>query len=247
MAARIAILALLLLSPLQASAEEIPAYLKAAVASQARPDEDRARDAHRKPAEVLAFLGIAPHMRVADLVAGAGYYSEIVSGVVGPEGRVWAQNHAWVLERFGDERLSKRLAKPELANVIRWDRELEELGLPEGQLDAVLIVLFYHDTYWQEIDRAAMNAQVWKALKPGGVYGVIDHHAETGSGERDVKTIHRVDAALVKSEIEAAGFVLEAESDVLRHPEDDRTKSVFDEAIRGQTDRFVYRFRKPAK
>ena len=185
-------------------------------------------------------------MKVADVVAASGYYTEILASAVGPTGTVWAHNHRWVLERFGEEGISKRLAKPGLANAVRWDRELEELGLPVAELDAVLIVLFYHDTVWQGVDREAMNAEVWKALKPGGVYGVIDHHAEAGSGDRDVKTIHRIDAELVKREILAAGFVLDAESDVLRHAEEDRTKSVFDESIRGLTDRFVYRFRKPA-
>jgi predicted methyltransferase len=234
----------LLVTPSLGTAEP-PQYLGDAVANPARPEADRIRDPHRRPAEVLAFFGIAPGMKVADLVAGSGYYTEILAGAVGPEGTVWAHNHRWVLERFGDEGISKRLAKPGLANAVRWDRELEALGLPEGELDAALIVLFYHDTFWQGVDRQAMNAEVWRALKPGGVYGVIDHHAEAGSGDRDVKTIHRVDAELVKREILAAGFVLESESDVLQHPEDERTKSVFDESIRGRTDRFVYRFRKP--
>jgi predicted methyltransferase len=236
---------LLLLMP-SVSTSEPAQHLIDAVATADRPAADRLRDTHRKPAEVLAFFGIAPGMKVADLVAGSGYYTEILAAAVGPEGTVWAQNHRWVLERFGDEGISKRLAKPGLANAVRWDRELEELGLPEGELDAVVMVLFYHDTYWQGVDRAAMNAEVWRALEPGGVYGVIDHQAEAGSGDRDVKTIHRVDAELVKREILAAGFVLEAESDVLSHPEDDRTRNVFDESIRGRTDRFVYRFRKPA-
>ena len=244
-ALRTILLCLLLAWPSAGTAESLQ-YLVDAVANPARPEADRLRDPHRRPAEVLAFFGIAPGMKVADLVAGSGYYTEILASAVGSSGTVWAQNHRWILERFGDEVLSKRLAKPGLANTVRWDRELEALGLPERELDAVLLILFYHDTFWQDIDREAMNAEVRKALKPGGLYGVIDHHAEAGSGDRDVKTIHRVDAEQVKREILAAGFVLEAESGILRHPEDDRTKNVFDGSIRGLTDRFVYRFRKPA-
>jgi predicted methyltransferase len=141
--------------------------------------------------------------------------------------------------------LEKRLGQPALKHCERLNSELDELNLPEGELDAVVIVLFYHDTYWQKTDRKKMNAQILKSLKPGGVYGVIDHHAEAGSKDRDVNTTHRVDASIVKEEILAAGFTLEAESDVLSHPEDDRTKNVFDPTIRGNTDRFVYKFRKP--
>lgn len=211
-----------------------------------RPAEDVARDADRKPSEVLDFFGIDEGMRVVELMAGRGYYVHMLAQRVGPSGHVYAHNSPFVLKRFAEKPLSDRLADPALANVERLDTELDDPRLPEG-LDAVMIVIFYHDTYWQEVDRAKMNAAVFAALKPGGVYGVIDHHAEAGSGDRDVKRLHRVDAELVKREIVAAGFELEAESDLLRHPEDDRTINVFDEAIRGKTDRFVYRFRKPTK
>jgi predicted methyltransferase len=107
------------------------------------------------------------------------------------------------------------------------------------------MVLFYHDTYWQGVDRQAMLAGIMQALKPGGIFALIDHSAEPGSKDRDVKTLHRVDEALVREEVLAAGFELVAESDLLRHPEDDRTINVFDAALRGKTDRFVYKFRKP--
>jgi predicted methyltransferase len=218
--------------------------IRASVAAAGRPEDDRARDEARRPDAILRFFEIAPGQRVAELMTGRGYYAELLSRVVGEEGVVIAQNNAFVVERFADAALKERFANPELANVQRVDAELEAPGLP-GDLDAVLMILFYHDTYWQETDRPAMNRAVFEALKFGGVYGVVDHHAEAGSGDRDVKSLHRVDAELVKSEILAAGFVLDAESDVLRHPEDDRSANVFDEGIRGKTDRFVYRFRKP--
>lgn len=241
------VLALQLLLAAGTASAEPAANLTAAVANPARPEEDRARDANRKPAEVLAFVGIEPGMTVLDLVAGSGYYSEILAYAVGNEGKVYVQNHKWVLERFGDEALAARLAKPSLTSAVRWDRELTALDLPTASLDAAVMVLFYHDTYWQGIDRAAMNAEVFKALKPGGVFVVVDHRAEAGSGDRDVKRIHRIDEKWVAREVVAAGFVLDAESEVLAHPEDDRSQNVFDPSIRGKTDRFVYRFKKPAR
>lgn len=225
--------------------------LQAAVASEQRPADDRARDEARKPYEVLRFFDIRPGMHVADLGAGGGYLSEIVARAVGPQGRVYVQNCPFVIERFAAKPLGDRLARLDMAHVKRLDTEFDELGLPAGELDAVLMVLFYHDTFWMPKaaggtpDRAKMNRAIFDALKPGGVFGVIDHHAEAGSGERDVQTIHRIDAELVKQEILAAGFELDAESDLLRHSDDDHTRNVFDPALRGNTDQFIYRFRKP--
>jgi predicted methyltransferase len=221
-----------------------PDPIAAAVANTERPEEDRVRDPDRRPGDVLAFFGIAPGMKVVDLAAGAGYYTELLARVVGPTGSVLAQNNAFVLG-FAEKPLTERLARPGLENIERLDSEFDDLQLP-GELDAVLMVLFYHDTYWMKTDRAKMNAEVLAALKPGGIFGIVDHHAAAGSGERDVKSLHRVDAAIVKQELLAAGFELAGESQVLRHAEDDRTKNVFDDALRGKTDRFVYKFRKPA-
>lgn len=218
---------------------------RAAVAHPGRPAEDRARDADRRPAEVLDFFGVRPGDRVAELMSGRGYYAEILARGVGPTGRVYVQNTPFVLERFAEGPLTERLARIGGANVVRLDRPLEDPGLPPGELDAVLMVLFYHDTHWQGVDRARMNRAVLDSLVRGGVYGIVDHHAEAGSGDRDVQTLHRIDRALVVAEVLDAGFVLDAESDLLRHPEDDRTRNVFDESIRGRTDRFVLRFRKP--
>lgn len=231
-------------------AAPIPESIAAAVAHTDRPAADRARDADRRPAEVLAYFGIEPGMKVADLIAGSGYYSDILCRAVGSGGKVYVQNNAYVLERFGktmNPALEARLGQDDLKHCVRHDRELDALDLPEGELDAVLIVLFYHDTYWQKTDREAMNAQILRALKPGGIYGIVDHHAEAGSKDRDVNTTHRVDAEIVKEEILAAGFAFEGESALLRHPEDDRTKNVFAPGVRGKTDRFVYKFKKPVE
>lgn len=221
--------------------------IAAAVGHPERPEEDRARDADRKPADVLAFLGISPGMKAADMAAGGGYYTELLARVVGPTGSVLAQNNAYVLDKFAEKPLTERLARPGLEHVTRLDTEFDDPQLPVGELDAVVMVLFYHDTYWMKTDRARMNAAIFAALKPGGTFGVIDHHATAGAGDRDVKTLHRIEASMVKDEVLAAGFVLEAESQVLRHTDDDRTKNVFDDSLRGKTDRFVLKFRKPAE
>jgi predicted methyltransferase len=210
-----------------------------------RPEADRSRDTARLPAQVLGFFAVKPEMTVADLMAGGGYYTEVLNHLVGDKGKVYAQNNSIALKRFADKAMTERLKDGRLSRVIRKDRELEDPGLPEGQLDVVMMVLFYHDSYWMKVDRQKMNAAIFKALKPGGVYAVIDHHAQAGSGQRDVQTLHRVDAELVKTEILEAGFVLEAESDLLRNPNDERTINVFKPEIRGKTDRFIYRFAKP--
>lgn len=217
--------------------------IEASVNHPDRPAADKARDADRKPADVLAFYGIKPGMAVVDLMTGGGYFAELLARLVGPEGKVYAQNNKYSA-RYGKP-LEARIAEAKLPHTEYVVSELEELNLPEGKLDAAFMVLFYHDTYWMGVDRPKMNAQVFKTLKPGGIYAVVDHHAEAGSADRDVKTLHRVEAELVKKEIIAAGFEFVAESDALRHPEDDRKTNVFLPNIRGKTDQFIYKFRKP--
>lgn len=223
------------------------AALRAAIETDARPAEDRARDADRKPFEVLSFFGIQPGMHVADMAGGDGYYTEILARYVGPEGRVYLQNSPILVEKFVKQPLEARMARltAEVENVKRLDTEFDDPQLPAGELDAVMMFLFYHDTYWIGTDRARMNKAIFDALKPGGVYAIIDHHAPAGTGDRHVKDIHRIEAEVIKQDILASGFVLDGESEILRHPEDDRTRNVFDDGLRGKTDQFVLRFRKP--
>lgn len=226
-----------------------------------RPEEDRARDADRKPGQVLDFFGIGEGMHVLDLQASRGYYTEILSAAVGPEGAVIAQNNDFVVNRFADGPLDERIERIAAAgrsNITRLDAELDEMELPEG-LDAVVFVRFYHDLFWLPTpdgdltDRAEFLRRVHDALDPGGIFGVIDHHAEAGSGDRDAldprEGLHRIDAELVMAEILAAGFVLDAESDLLKNPDDTRDWNIFadDAARRDKTDRFVWRFVKPEK
>jgi predicted methyltransferase/uncharacterized protein (DUF1684 family) len=239
-------------------AGRILARARSAVNDSLRPDQDRERDPLRRPAELLGFFGIDEGMRVADLQATHGYYTEILSTVVGPGGRVYAQNNDFVVARFG-ERLGHRLQKLREAgrdNVERMDAEMDEMELPRD-LDVVLLVRFYHDLFWQPrpdgtlTDRAEFLRRVYGSLKPGGVFGVVDHHAQAGSGARAAldseNGLHRIDVELVKQEVLAVGFLLQDESTLLRHPEDTRDWNIFIEnrTRRDTTDRFVLRFVKP--
>lgn len=228
-----------------------PGVYAAAVANASRPAADRERDAGRKPAAVLEFFGIAPGMTVLDMFSGGGYYTEIVAGVVAANGRVVAHSNSAYLNFVGDE-FAARYADNRLANVSVLMAENNELTLAENEFDAILMILSFHDTYWispennwPEIDRPALLAELFAALQPGGVLGVVDHQAIPGSPGATGGTVHRIDQAIVVRDLEQAGFVLEAASDVLRNPDDDHSKGVFDEGIRGKTDRFVLRFRKP--
>lgn len=224
------------------------AAIAAAVAFEGRPDQDRGRDAGRKPAEILAFSGITPGDSVADLVAGSGYYTMMISKLVGPDGYVYAVNTPWIVENLKvthEAALALDANNSDFPNVDYLQQDLDALNLP-NTVDAVFMALFYHDTVWQDTDRAAMNRAVFEALKPGGHFIVIDHHAPAGTGGNHAQDLHRVDRDLVVREIRDAGFELLAEGGMLANPDDDRTKIVFDPSIRGATDRFVLKFRKPA-
>lgn len=219
--------------------------LSSIIASSARPQEDRDRDASRHPAEVIEFFGIGPGDRVADLLTGGGYWTRILVPLVGPSGRVYAGNNPFFARYFG-EAFDKLMAEPAFANVVRIDGPVDKLELPaDGSLDAVIMVMAYHDLFLTEEDRGALNRTVFAALKPGGVYGIIDHEAGAGAGSSKVEERHRIEKQVVVDEIEAAGFKLADEADFLRNPADDHSKGIFDPAIAGKTDRFVLRFEKP--
>lgn len=209
---------------------------KAILANPDRPQNERALDASRKPEEVLKSYGVKPGDRVADIMAGRGYYTAILSQVVGDKGVVYSAVPALRRE------LSERFKNPLYANVKLIEGDLGSVALPaDGSLDFVFIHLNYHDLK-PEV-RAAMNKRVFAALRPGGVYGVVDHSAKEGSGNEVGHTLHRIDKALVVREVTGAGFILAREGEMLRNPEDPRTESVFQD--RGKSDRFVLRFEKP--
>ena len=241
-----AALALALASP--AAAQTKPAEaVAAALADPARPEADKARDAARKPAEIIAFTGIKPGDKVADFIMGGGYFTRVLAKTVGPKGRVYAYQPVEFIKfmpKYGEDLKAVAAA---YENVTPLDMSLGALDLPDG-LDAIFTAQNYHDLHLKMAPAgtaAKVNAELFAALKPGGTLVVIDHHAAEGSGTRDADSLHRIDAAAARKEIEAAGFVFEAESPLLRNPADPRTASVFDASIRGKTDQFVYKFRKP--
>lgn len=226
--------------------------VKAAVANEARSDKDRGRDADRKPADVLCFLGAGPDTHVIDMFAGGGYYTEILAHLASPDGLVTAHN-ANAAKEYAAEAIAARYGDDRLPNITLIYQESNELDLGTDKYDLVLMILTYHDIYWipQGATEPSMNgpkilASVLGAMKPGGVLGIVDHVAPAGAPSSTGNTTHRIDPALMRSEIEAAGFVFDGESDVLRNPEDDLEKPMWTEGLRGKTDRVVYRFKKPA-
>ncbi len=223
-----------------------PAYLAAAVADKARPAADTARDAERKPAEVLAFAGVKPGQKVGELIPGGGYYTRLLSDVVGPKGKVyalWPEGFAKARPQLVDA--SKAIA-PNVSAVVYTP---VSLGAPE-KLDMVWTSENYHDFHnappgAPPADIKAFNKEVFDALRPGGVFLVEDHAGAAGTGVTETGTLHRIDPAAVKSEVEAAGFKLAAQSDVLKNPADPHSAKVFDPSIRGHTDKLLFKFVKP--
>ncbi|MDH3350860.1 MAG: methyltransferase domain-containing protein [Gammaproteobacteria bacterium] len=223
----------------------------AAMANPSRPDADRARDAGRRPAEVLQFFDIRPGAAVLDMFSGGGYYTEMLSRVVGDGGHVTSHTNK-VMQSFSGDEYNARLADNRLANVEVLTAENNELELAADQYDAVIMTLNYHDLYWvsgeygwEKIDVEKILAELYKALRPGGTFGIVDHYAETGSPRETGGSLHRIDPGIVIADMEAAGFVLAGKNDLLRNMDDDHSKSVFDPEIRGKTDRFMLRFKKP--
>ncbi len=222
--------------------------IEAAVADPTRLEEQRTRDEGRKPRAIIAFSKIKKGDKVADLASGSGYYTALLSRLVGEEGHVYAVDPARIFDAFPNAKdtFPNYLESDPRKNVSYTVQKIDALDFPE-KLDAVVMGLYYHDTVWTGADRVAMNKAIYNALKPGGVYLVVDHLAADGASEVVTEELHRMIPGLVKPEVGAAGFVLAAESDALRNADDPRTISVFDPSIRGVTDRFVYRFQKPAR
>ncbi len=225
-----------------------PGYVTAALANANRGD-DSGLDANRKPLEVVSFTGVRPGAKVADLIPGHGYWSVIFSDIVGPKGHVYA---VWPKEYEAEDKedaaATEALAK-KLSNVSVLHETAAEFSAPE-KLDLVFTAQNYHDypdKFMGSIDPMVLNHAVYRALKPGGVFIVIDHAAEAGSGMRDTDTLHRIDAAIVKKQVTAAGFEFVGESAALHNPADDHKLVVFNKKIRGHTDQFVFKFRKPLK
>jgi predicted methyltransferase len=232
-----------------ATPSDAEANARAVVEAGDRSAEDRALDEGRHPAETLAFFGILPGMRVGEISAGFGYTTELLARAVGSNGKVYAENNRFILEKFAAKGWAERLAKPINKNVMRVDRELDDPMPPEAKdLDAVIDVLFYHDTFWMKTDRARMNANIFAALKHGGVYGIIDHSGKAGTGSSEVQTLHRIEEKIVRDEVVKSGFVLAGEAAFLRNPKDTMDWNASPRVAgekRGTSDRFVLKFVKP--
>ncbi len=233
-----------LMVSLASAAPSIPAYITAAVADSARPAEDKQRDTERKPAGTLAFAGVKPGDTVIELAPGKGYYTRLLSAVVGPKGKVYALG-AQPKPDAPPPPVQAIAADPHYSNVTVSLQRIGELKLPEG-VDLVWTSQNYHDVHnIHDVDVAKVNSAFFAALKSGGTYFVLDHAAEAGSGARDTSTLHRIDEETVKQEVTAAGFKLAGESDLLRNKSDPHTAKVFDPEIRGHTDQFMLKFKKP--
>lgn len=224
-----------------------PAHIAAALADKGRPAEEAARDAARKPGELLEWSAVKPGQKVADLVMGGGYFTRILSAAVGPAGHVYAYQPEEFIKFQASYGENQKKVAGAYANVTPITSTFANLDLPDG-LDLVLTVQNYHDfhlTPFPKDTAQTVNAEVFKSLKPGGLYVIVDHVALPGSGLEAAMKVHRIDPAIVKAEVEAAGFKFEGENALLKDAADPHTANVFDPAIRGKTDQFVYKFRKP--
>ena len=228
----------------------VPAAVSAAVADPRRPAEQVRLDSTRKPALVIAFAGLKSGDRIADFMPGNAYFTRLFSDVVGPSGHVYAFIPAEQIAHCPAREIAGTRAiehHPGYANVTVMTGSTANFRAPE-LLDVLWTAQNYHDlhdAFMGPADVAALNKRFFDALKPGGVFIVIDHAAAPGSGLRDTETLHRIDPIRMQTEIEAAGFVLEVQSDVLRNLADDHTLAVFDPSILGRTDQVELRFRKP--
>jgi predicted methyltransferase len=226
-----------------------PEAIQAIVAAPDRSEMDRKTDVQRRPAELLAFMGVGPGMVVADLGAGGGYTTELLARAVGPSGKVFGQNDPDLLKKFAEKPWSARLALPANRVVVRSDRTLDDPLPPEAKnLDLIVNYIFYHDSVWLGTDRDKMNRAVFAALKPGGSYVIVDASAKEGHGTSDAQTLHRIEQSAVENEVKKAGFTLSATADFLRNPNDTRDWSSSPRAAGerlGTEDRFILKFTKP--
>jgi predicted methyltransferase len=221
----------------------------AAVQHPGRPAVDLNRDALDHPAELLRLAAIKPGMRVADVLAGSGYYTELLSYLVGPKGVVLMLNN----KAYDDWSTgwNKRIANGRLPNVVHRTIDLEHLDVPAGSLDALLVIKVYHDLYWVDpdgtwpkMDPAAVLEELRRVLKPNGVLLVVDHSAKPGTGSSAAQALHRIDESYARRDFESHGFRQIGSSDLLRRPDDPRDKITYKGEMVGKTDRFVLLFRK---
>jgi predicted methyltransferase len=216
----------------------------AIVAAPDRSEADRQTDQRRHPEKMLAFAGVKTGMKVLDMEANAGYSTELLARSVGSTGDVYAQDSQVIIERFVKDKFDNRAKSPAMKNVVHVIRDFDDPIPPEAaNLDMITFFFAYHDVTYMPVDRARMNARMFAALKPGGTLIIADHSAKPGEGTTVANTLHRIEEATLKQEIEKAGFKLVAEGDFLRHPEDPRDAKVFRSAV--PVDEFVLKYQKP--
>lgn len=232
-----------------------PADVEAALANTDRNEEDRGQDETRQPARLLSFLGLEQGDRAFDFVAAGGYYSELMARAVGSEGVVMAHNMPSLVAQFGmREGLDARGYGTRIPNAVPYEYEIDEAAFEPNSIDFALFNMVFHDFWFLPAeseapissDPAAFLAALYGGMAPGGIVGIVDHVGLEGSDPaEETLRAHRIDPAIIRSMMTEAGFVLDGEADFLRNPEDDHQMNVFNPEIRGQTDRVVYRFRKP--
>ena len=238
---------LALAAPLAADAQSVPAAITTALADPGRPAADKERDAARRPGELLAFAGIKPGDKVADFIMGGGYFTRILAKAVGDKGHVYAYQPAEFIQfraAYADE---QRTAVAGYANVTPLSDSLATVKFAEP-LDAIITVQNWHDLHLKMSPAGfatAMAKRLYDNLKPGGVLLVVDHVATNDPGFTAPDTLHRIDPAAARAEIQSAGFKFDGSLPILANPADPHTAKVFDPSIRGKTDQFVFRFRKP--
>jgi predicted methyltransferase len=222
--------------------------IRAVIAAPDRLEADKQLDAGRHAGELLAFFGVAPGQRIAEIGSYQGYMAELLARSVAPNGKVYAQDPA-ALNKETRTNWAARAKRRVMKNIVRVERPFDDPLPPEVKdLDAVIVGLFYHDMVWLKVDRAKMNAAIFRALKPGGAYIVYDHSAREGTGTDDAKTIHRIEEKILRKEVESAGFKLAEAASFLRNPADKRDWDASDDGpkeLRGTSDRFVHKYLRP--
>ncbi len=226
------------------------AILEQAMTANDRSSTDKQRDVRSRPDVTLAMLDIGPGDVVFDVFGGGGYYSELIARVVGEDGKVYLHNNQAYLN-FVNQQLTDRMTGISMPQLVQHDREVEDLDMPPESVDAAMIIMSYHDLFyddpangWPQIDHGDFMRQIHRGLKKGGRFLIVDHQANPGRGAMDTQSLHRIEKDFAVQRIEAIGFRLVAESAVLANPEDDKTTSVFAPESRGKTDRFILVFEK---
>ncbi|HEX3664453.1 MAG TPA: hypothetical protein VHU23_04385 [Rhizomicrobium sp.] len=246
MRAVLAVVAFVLTTTATPAGADMPDYIGKAVADPSRPADDKKLDADRKPGQVLTYAQVKPGETVGEYLPGGGYYTRLLSDIVGPGGKIFAlETTTW---GTGNVKAAQALLhEPGHGNVSLDLAPLGQFRLPQ-KVDMFWTSLNYHDLHipkYASVDMLAFNKHVFNSLKPGGVYLIIDHAASAGSGATTAPKLHRIEKATVVKEVTAAGFKLAGESDILANPADDHTKVVFDPSIRWHTDRFILKFVRP--